>query len=188
MPNLPERTGQRYVKIKAPWGWVTANETVTSFLPPQLPTKGENFDASSSTFQESYRQEGRGEQQLARRDATRECTRSILLAPVTSNAKKPAQSQASAKKQGGTPVRARMPEPKRGQCREARGHPLTNRHVYHIFSGKQTGDRVKRQDIGGDFWIATDSLRGCIKSTVDAYTQTQSVCGQRQGVWLPRTV
>ena len=39
LPNLPERTGQRYDKNKAPRGWVTANESVTSFLPPQTTNK-----------------------------------------------------------------------------------------------------------------------------------------------------
>ena len=39
LPNLPERTGQRYDKNKAPRGWVTANESVTSFLPPQITNK-----------------------------------------------------------------------------------------------------------------------------------------------------
>jgi len=70
----------------------------------QLKTKGENFNASSSAHQESYRQEGRKEKQLALRDVTRERTRAIstgYLRPCLSLLPRGQCHEASARMQRG---------------------------------------------------------------------------------------
>lgn len=59
-----------------------------------------------------------------------------LLAPVTSNAKKPAPKRPVPRSKGGRQLEPGC-QSQKGQCQDARENPLTNRHVYRYFFSRE---------------------------------------------------